>query len=177
MPEDKKESKVLYAKVDGDIVVIKIVGRGNFNLSPRLKMVVDKFTDGNASPRFLIDLEECPTLDSTFMGVMAAVGMKQKRETDQRLKVLHSNRTTESQMEKLGLRHILDIRPSGNGVHVGDEDFKAAERGKQSRLDQMVHMIESHQALIDAHSGNELEFRNVLDNLTAGVEAEKKNRN
>ncbi|MFW6256223.1 MAG: hypothetical protein ACOC54_05320, partial [Candidatus Sumerlaeota bacterium] len=91
MPEDKKESKVLYAKVDGDIVVIKIVGRGNFNLSPRLKMVVDKFTDGNASPRFLIDLEECPTLDSTFMGVMAAVGMKQKRETDQRLKVLHSN--------------------------------------------------------------------------------------
>jgi anti-anti-sigma regulatory factor len=178
MPYESPKSQIQYALADeGSIVIIRVVGRGNFELSPCLKSVVEKFSKTEASPQFLLDMEKCPTLDSTFMGMMAAMGMDQRRRTDVKMKVLHTNPTTMSQMEKLGLKYLLDIRSGGNGAHVLNSDFESAAGYRQSRLERMAHMIESHQSLIDAHSGNEIEFRSVLDSLNAGLEQELKKSN
>jgi hypothetical protein len=37
-------------------------------------------------------------------------------------------------------------------------------------------MIESHRALIDANSGNEIQFRSVLDSLSASLDRETRGR-
>jgi len=48
--------------------------------------------------------------------------------------------------------------------------FKAlVEETGQSRFERIVHMIESHEALIDACSGNEIKFRAVLETLNESL--------
>lgn len=168
-----KKARILFAQPSEEVVILKVIGRGNFELSPSLKAVFDRFTREGKTPYYIIDIEQCPSLDSTFMGAMASMGLQQMKEHNVKIKVLNTNATTDSQLEKLGLKYLMDIHQCGDqcpGKDLGDEDFQVSKADTQSLVDRIVHMIESHEALIDAYSGNELEFRLVLDSLNKSLE-------
>ena len=177
MAPSSPQGQVLYAQADNDIVVIRVAGRGNFDLSPSLKRVAERFSGPRSSPRYIMDLAQCPSLDSTFMGMMAAMGLHQMTCIKEKIVVVNVNGTTETQLTKLGLKYLLDIHGKDASVlPVPESEFQASRPEAQSRFEQTVHMIESHQALIDANSGNEIQFRSVLDSLSASLDRETRGR-
>jgi len=70
---------IQYATLPDDIVIIRVAGRANYQNSLALKQVFEKTSSDQASPQYVFDLERCDSMDSTFMGVVASIGLHQKR--------------------------------------------------------------------------------------------------
>lgn len=175
MIEPMKKSQILYAQNEDDIVVIRVEGRGNHELSHALKNVVKKFNTRDFSPRYIIDIKDCICLDSTFMGTMAAMALHQTTCRKDRASVVNSNATTERQLTMLGLNYLLDIRTASAKESKKDTEFQKAEAAQpESRFDQILHMIEAHETLVDADSGNEIKFQAVLKTLGESLRREQR---
>jgi len=168
---------VLYARPEADVVVVRVVGRGDLELSPQVKAVSDGFNRPDYSPRYIVDLEQCPSLDSTFMGALATVALHQTACQAGRMVVLNANATAESQMEKLGMKYLVDLRSEcTHDAPAPAEGFQAPPVLEQSRFERIVHMIECHRALVDADSGNEAVFRPIIQSLSDSLAREATRR-
>lgn len=174
MNEKPKTGEILYAKADEDVVVVRVVGRGNHELSHTLKILVKELNRKDYSPFYIMNLEKCVSLDSTFLGSMASTAIHQTACRKDRALVVQANTTTDRQMRTLGLHYLMDIHkiPNGN-QHPVPEDFKTAQTpDPPSNLERIVHMIDAHESLMDLSSGNEIQFRSVLDSLQKSLERE-----
>ena len=67
-----------------DLVVIRVVGRGNMLNAPAVQEFADEQRAAGFT-QFLFDMGRCTGLDSTFMGVM--VGMQQACESNSALPI------------------------------------------------------------------------------------------
>ena len=71
---------IQYALLDQDnVAVVRVTGRGTFLNSVPLKKFADQLTADGKPRQFIIDLKDCETLDSTFMGVLASISLRQTR--------------------------------------------------------------------------------------------------
>lgn len=163
------QDQILYARTCDDIVILRIIGRGDMNTAPDLKRLHTQLTQqAETSPRYVIDLAECTGLDSTFMGTLASMSLHQNKVHGQPLILTNANATTSRQMETLGLGYMMDIRTGGEDMprhEDGEAAFKEADTTEVSEVDRIVHMIDSHETLMDVCSGNEIKFRGVVELL------------
>ena len=56
------------------MVCVKIVGRANFTSSVAFKTLINSLRERGYS-RFVLELSECALMDSTFLGVLAGIGL------------------------------------------------------------------------------------------------------
>ncbi|MFW5870033.1 MAG: STAS domain-containing protein [Candidatus Sumerlaeota bacterium] len=174
MNEPSDTDRVLYARVDDDTILVRIIGRGNHELSHTFKSLVDSANTDTTSVHYIIDLSQCTCLDSTFMGTMAAMALHQTAVRGDRPVVVNANATTERQLTTLGLNYLLDVCHESTEVPADNKEMKAVE-GKCDidQYERITHMIEAHETLIDADSGNEVKFRGVLDALNQSLDNEE----
>lgn len=170
-----REACILYGNAGEDVVIVRVIGRANLDLSPQLKILANYMNSKDYSPRYIMDLEDCSTMDSTFMGVLATMAMHQITCLKDRLIVLNANSTTRRQMDTLGLKYVLSIRqvPEEHAPISQEIDYKVATAINPSRAEHIAHMIESHQALIEMNSGNKVKFEGVLKLLNQSLNREK----
>ena len=64
----------IFAKLFESYVWIRPEGRGTFLESTIIKNFVERSVADGVS-NFVIDLEACPGMDSTFMGMLAGLGL------------------------------------------------------------------------------------------------------
>ena len=161
----------------GDAVIIRVSGRGSFANSVELKQITDYFFDkqGARACRFVMDLEDCSTMDSTFMGVLASIGLRQKRDGGEMMTIVNVKPQNVRLLQTLGLAHFMHVRPAGTDAapDTAGATFQTAEKRDVSKLDRIIHMIEAHETLCDAGSGNTVEFNQVLKYLRESLEREK----
>ena len=169
------QDSICFAELRDGVVVIRVLGRGSFSNSVELKSLADAMTvrPHIAKSRFIIDLENCATMDSTFMGVLASIGLKQKRDTGSVMAVVNANAQTVRLLQTLGLSHFLDVRPISEVVRIDQSDFQLAECDKVDKVGQIIHMIQAHQCLCDADSQNEVRFESVLKYLNDSLKRER----
>ena len=74
-----------------DLVVIRVVGKGNMVNAPALADFADEQRKAGFS-RFVFDMERCQGLDSTFMGVMVGMHASVASESGSHQKVLEKPR-------------------------------------------------------------------------------------
>ena len=65
----------LLVMVGEQFACIKIVGRANFNSSIDFRLLVNELLQ-KGYRYFVLDLAECVLMDSTFLGVLAGLGLK-----------------------------------------------------------------------------------------------------
>ena len=70
---------IYFARPSEDIVVFRIDGRGSHLNSPALQQIAETCLKENPQTRFVFDLQDCPTMDSTFMGALAGITLKQHK--------------------------------------------------------------------------------------------------
>jgi anti-sigma B factor antagonist len=58
-----------------DPVVVKINGKASFLNSNPMKELFDQLTE-QGKARFIIDFQKCSGMDSTFLGILAGLGIK-----------------------------------------------------------------------------------------------------
>jgi hypothetical protein len=68
-------SATLFVCATDHAAIIRISGRANFSSSVHFKTVVNELYNRGAE-RFILDLGECATMDSTFLGVLAGIALK-----------------------------------------------------------------------------------------------------
>jgi anti-sigma B factor antagonist len=158
--------------VNGDAVWVKVEGKGNFLNSGNLKEFTREMVN-RGYREFVIDLEHCAMMDSTFMGTMAGVALRLKELGHGHLHVVHCGERSRSLLTGLGLDQIFDIHANGSAAPQcellqRDKANGAAEEKKQVNAD----MLDAHEALCEAAPQNFSRFKDVLDYLKQDLHQE-----
>ena len=159
--------------VAGKAVCVKVRGKGSFQNSPALKEFAREMFD-RGHRVFVIDLTECPVMDSTFMGTLAGLALRLRESGDGSLLVCNVNERNSDLLRNLGLNNLFAVESK---VDSAEPTGSAAEStlssdGNLSRLDHAACMIEAHEALVDADPENFARFKDVLEYLKQDLRAE-----
>jgi anti-sigma B factor antagonist len=144
---------------------VRVEGKGSFLNSGNLKEFAQEMVS-RGYREFIIDLENCAMMDSTFMGTMAGVALRLKELGQGHLHVVHCGVRSHELLTGLGLDQIFEIHTNGANAPQCDllknEPMSNAEAMKR---EQAKTMLEAHQALCDAAPENFSRFKDVLDYL------------
>ena len=159
------QSSILVG-VNGPAVWVRVEGKGNFLNSGSLKEFAQEMVK-RGYREFIIDLEHCAMMDSTFMGTMAGVALRLKELGQGHLHVVHCGERSRSLLSGLGLDQIFSIQ--ANGAIAPECGALQAEKGPESEEEKKrqtaQQMLDAHQALCDAEPKNIAQFKDVLDYL------------
>lgn len=163
------DSKIKAALID-QLVVIKVEGRGSFLNSRLLRDFLDKMILKNLE-KFIFDLTECKTMDSTFMGTLAGLSIKLKKNgANAKISLVAPNKQCYRLITTLGLDQILNVR-SNFSSDIGQTEYQQVNKEQSySKEDKIINAIEAHENLIELDSQNEVKFKNVIALLKEDLE-------
>jgi len=156
-------------------VHIKVEGKGSFQNSPALKEFSKQMLE-RGFRNFIVDLNTCSVMDSTFMGTLAGIALRLREFGDGGLVVRNANERNSDLLKNLGLNNLFEIE-SKMPVVSSETTVKAApleQPRSLSRSDQAACMIEAHEALVDADPENIARFKDVLEYLKQDLRAGSK---
>ena len=151
--------------VNGQAVWVKVEGKGNFLNSGNLKEFAKEMVN-RGYREFIVDLENCAMMDSTFMGTMAGVALRLKEIGHGHLHVIHCGQRSRDLLTGLGLDQIFHIHSNGSGTpdYNPIPDLTEPEPSIQKQR-QAQQMLDAHEALCEAAPENFSRFKDVLDYL------------
>jgi anti-sigma B factor antagonist len=149
--------------VNGPAVWVKVEGKGNFLNSGSLKEFAREMVN-RGYREFVIDLEHCAMMDSTFMGTMAGLALRLKELGHGSLRVIHCGERSRELLSGLGLDQIFSIQSNGANAPDFDSIEQSAEAEDKKRA-QAETMLEAHEALCKCVPENFSRFKDVLDYL------------
>ena len=98
--------------VNGPTVWVRVEGKGRFLNSGNLKEFAQEMVN-RGYREFVIDLQDCVMMDSTFMGTMAGVALRLKELGHGHLHVVHCGVRSRELLSGLGLDQIFSIQSNG----------------------------------------------------------------
>src|ERR1019366_6085353 len=110
-------SKILVAR-SADLGFVKVVGRGSFQNSGCLKAFYQQLLKEGVM-RFVVDLDACTYLDSTFLGILLGLGLKLKEAGNGLLHILNANPRNLELLRNLGLDRLIIIDAGGGSSGSG----------------------------------------------------------
>ena len=153
------------------VVCIRVRGRGTFLNSAGVKQFAKEMIQ-RGHREFVVDLADCPAMDSTFMGTLTGVALQLQALGHGNLHVIRCNTRNTDLLRNLGLDQILDLAGgesaeadeglNGYAAEVDDHELQAP-RGDKRQTNEV--MLAAHQALVDADPQNFSKFKDVLDYL------------
>jgi anti-sigma B factor antagonist len=154
------QSSILVG-VNGPAVWVRVEGRGSFLNSGNLKEFAQEMVT-RGYREFVIDLQNCAMMDSTFMGTMAGVALRLRELGHGHLRIVHCGNRSRDLLSGLGLDQIISIQSNGSAAPQCQSLGKEAEPGKG---EQAKTMLDAHEALCEAAPENLTRFKDVLDYL------------
>lgn len=152
--------------VNGPAVWVRVEGKGSFLNSGNLKEFAQEMVN-RGYREFVIDLQNCAMMDSTFMGTMAGVALRLKELGHGHLHVVHCGNRSRELLSGLGLDQIFSIH--SNGSTAPDCESLGAPAAPtvsdETKKEQAKTMLEAHEALCEASPENFTRFKDVLDYL------------
>jgi anti-anti-sigma factor len=156
------EAQVLAARYE-NIVVFRVQGRVTFKVSTEFReYAVKAFEDGIRC--LILDLSGCVTMDSTFMGVLAMIGIEGRRRTVQLL-IVNAEESHRKLLDGIGVSRVWNF--SDTPVpQVSFATLCEAAKGAVSMGDVAELVLEAHQTLMDLDEANVPKFKNVVELLS-----------
>lgn len=147
------------------IVWMRVVGKGTFLCSGSLKEFTREMIN-RGHREFVLDLAECPVMDSTFMGTLAGVALRLRELGQGRLYVTNINERNTDLLQGLGLDHLFSLNLTGlSNPDPEPEAALQAPASDEAGADTARMMLEAHEALIAADPSNLTKFKDVLEYL------------
>ena len=156
--------------VTGKAVYVKVRGKGSFQNSPALKEFAREMFE-RSDRAFVIDLGECPVMDSTFMGTLAGLALRLRESGNGSLLVCNVNERNADLLRNLGLNNLFTVESKADVANQTGGESTLSSDGDLSRLDHAACMIEAHEALVDADPENFARFKDVLEYLKQDLRA------
>jgi anti-sigma B factor antagonist len=145
------------------VVCIKIAGRANFQSSVDFKSLIHRLAEqGHA--RFVLEVSECQLMDSTFLGVLAGLGVKFSQERNGNgsasLELLNPSERIADLIENLGISQFFKIHkgvaPNQGELNPVERSAAAADRKETTRT-----CLEAHRLLMEINPENVAKFKDV----------------
>ena len=163
------ESSILVG-VNGPAVWVRVEGKGNFLNSGSLKEFAREMVN-RGYREFVIDLENCAMMDSTFMGTMAGVALRLKELGQGHLHIVHCGNRSRELLNGLGLDQIFSIHSNGATAPECEQVQKnAGVPANNKKRETTETMLEAHEALCQVAPENFSRFKDVLDYLKQDLE-------
>jgi len=170
------DPSIQWARLEEDkIVLVRVIGRGSFQNAPTIKHILDETLKRGSNSHFIVDLRECPTMDSTFMGQLTLIASSQLARKQPQLVICNANEQNRRLLRTLGVDRIMDIRQGGAGESAAEgAECRPAAAPAISRVERIIQMVDAHYGLIAENPKNADQFGNVIKYLLQDLEREKK---
>jgi anti-sigma B factor antagonist len=172
----------------GTRVFVRVAGRGTFQNSQPLRRFALEMID-RGQREFTLDLGPCQGMDSTFLGVLAGLGLRLRHEgVPQRdgIQIINISPRNRELLVTLGLDRLFTIFPDGAPPHFPPGEDPKLEQLPGTNLataprvrtigETASMMLDAHQDLIRADKSNEARFKDVTDCLRQEIERQKTNK-
>ena len=170
----EKDADALLVATYHTSALIRVRGRGSFKVGSALKQF-GLSAIGSGCRQFILDMDECTGMDSTFMGVLAGLALRLKHEPDGRMVMMNLSPKTLTLLETLGLAQLIETHLEG---HVSEDlkkrlsDVVDLSTLKGSIADQKLTletMLTAHEDLVKVSPDNLPKFKNVMAYLSADL--------
>jgi anti-sigma B factor antagonist len=145
-------------------VLVRVEGKGTFLNSTGLKEFAKEMVNRGFRD-FVIDLANCPVMDSTFMGTLASVGLGLRGLGQGELRVINLNERNRDLLTNLGLDQLFTIVLDGAPVAGEPVKQQPLADAPADKLAQAQTMLEAHEACVEADSANAAKFKDVIEYL------------
>lgn len=159
----------------GRVFWMRVDGRGTFQNSLQAKKALQRVVD-QGMRNLVVDLERCPMMDSTFLGMLTGAALSLRESGGGSLSVVNANQRNLQLLTSLGLDHILELDRDGKlweaeRKKVCDALQNCGETTAECKEIQTKHVLSAHQALADVSDANESRFHDVIEFLEKELEA------
>ncbi|MFM8364446.1 MAG: STAS domain-containing protein [Verrucomicrobiota bacterium] len=154
-------SSILVGSANGT-VWMKLVGRGTFENCQGLKEFSRRMIQ-RGHRDFVLDLEKCELMDSTFMGTLAALAFNLRETREGGLRVVRANRRNFSLLESLGLDHLFSVEPEP--ADPAPQSLQASGVPEAPAELTKADILVAHEALVEADPRNAVRFQDVIEYL------------
>jgi anti-anti-sigma factor len=175
-------SKGISVGCAGNRVYVRVVGRGTFQNSQPLRLfALQKIDQGQRE--FVVDLGQCQGMDSTFLGVLAGIGLRLRQNG--KLATVHIVNVSPRNLEllqTLGLDRLFAMN-SSTPPPLAEAGYRQLP---DTDLTQLTHppgkdettdlMIEAHDNLVRADKHNAPKFRELTRFLRESIERRRRNQ-
>ena len=143
---------------------VRVEGKGSFLNSTGLKefskeMVNRGFRD------FVMDLKNCPVMDSTFMGTLAFIALRLREMGQGQLRVVNINDRCRDLLANLGLDQLFTIEDRALVPLAVESAQQVLDGAAKDKVAQAQTMLEAHEACVEANPENAAKFKDVLEYL------------
>ena len=161
-------SKILVAR-SANLGFVKVVGRGSFQNSGCLQAYYREMMKSGAN-RFVIDLDACTYLDSTFLGILLGLGLQLKNAGRGLLHILNASPRNFELLKNLGLDRLFHIQARGeplhqNGLNGTASELKEIHCPKPTKEEAAPTILEAHENLMEYDAKNIPKFKDVVEFL------------
>jgi len=155
--------EVFLSEKDG-IHHIRVKGNASFACAPPLRELAKKLAAEPFSG-LKIDLEECTWMDSTFMGMLAMLGLNAKKKGVP-AEIFNASEQNDKLLGGLGLKKVFEFKigPSmvGSDVPAASNDSTAESRAR--------NVLDAHQTLMDIDESNVPKFEKVVEYVKKDID-------
>ena len=148
-----------------DFASVRVVGRANFSSSPGFEGAVAELLRDHPA-RFVMDLEQCQLMDSTFLGVLAeaATNFRQLNGKSASLELSNANARVTGLIENLGVDTLFSLQ---NGPLELPPDVRARRVSFQSatKLQLKATSLAAHEWLMKFNTANRDKFAELTRTL------------
>ena len=152
------ESHILVA-ADTTMAQIRVIGRADFSCSQGIRDFGVQAID-NGVERLIIDLSECASMDSTFMGHLAVLGLCGKKQ-NATVEIANGAEAHVKQLGELGLRPLFVFSQSDSSV----VDWVSLSAAKPVPSQHTEAVLEAHETLMSVDPDNVPRFKDVVEFL------------
>jgi anti-sigma B factor antagonist len=146
-----------------DPIVVRIQGKATFlNCGP-----LKEFLDGmiqRGKRQFIVDFQQCRGMDSTFLGILAGVGIRLMRADPPGKVVLARLGTRNLELVRnLGLHRVMLV--DEQGLDVADESLVALAGESAQQHEEITNarmVLAAHENLVAVDAANEAKFQDVI---------------
>ena len=169
MPPD--DTEFLVNPYD-DPVILKISGKASFLNSSPVKELFDRLLlEGKR--QFIIDFQQCTGMDSTFLGILAGLGINlMKQDPPGSVVLCRMGERNRELIENLGLHRLLVLDTGENeaSLEPAGEMETLGQKGKLSQGENARLVLQAHENLVEVDASNQTKFQDVISFLKNQVE-------
>jgi anti-anti-sigma regulatory factor len=155
-----------------DPVVVKINGKASFLNSSPVKNLFERLVE-QGKTRFVVDFQNCSGMDSTFLGILAGLGIKlMKLDPPGTVVLCRLGERNRELVRNLGLHRLLIIDDGSEQPHVPESGKLETVSGNQalSEVENARMVLQAHENLVEIDASNKTKFQDVIAFLKNQVE-------
>lgn len=165
--------ELVYTVIFKDKAFVKVCGRGTFlNSHPIKNWLLARVQEGYHD--IIIDLSNCKSMDSTFMGAVTGLSLRMKRLGRAPATLANISAHNRRLLETLGLDRFLRLEEKFEiDISIAWELLPIESLDKLSTT---KHMLESHEQIMDTGTIAEKQFKTVHELLKEDLKKQLKKK-